>query len=107
MRRDENKVAHELAQLAKFTLCRTCGRMAYELPDVYGASNYLKHTGFLKGEPEPLYRRDSLWISSYHIQNPFHLNITDITHVYNIICVYLLHNQKNCNTNLRVQALRV
>ena len=59
----------------------------------------LKRTGFPKGEPDSLYRHDSPWISSYHIQNPFHLNITDITHVYNITWVYLLHNPKDCNTN--------
>ena len=41
----------------------------------------MKQTGFLKGEPDSLYRCDSLWISSYHIQNPFQSNITDITHV--------------------------
>jgi len=64
----------------------------------------MKQTGFPKGEPDPLYRRDSPWISSYHIQNSFQLNITDITHVYNITWVYLLHNPKDCNTNLRVQA---
>ena len=65
----------------------------------------MKQTGFLKGEPDSLYRCDSLWISSYHIQNPFQSNITDITHDYNITWVYLIHNPKDCNTNLRVQAL--
>ena len=64
----------------------------------------MKQTGFPKGEPDPLYHRDIPWISSYHIQNSFQLNITDITHVYNITWVYLLHNPKDCITNLRVQA---
>ena len=39
---------------------------------------YLKRPGFLEGEPESLYHRDSTWISSYHIQNSFQLDITDI-----------------------------
>jgi hypothetical protein len=64
----------------------------------------MKQTGFPKGEPDTLYHRDSPWISSYHIHNSFQLNITDITHIYNISWVYLLHNPKDCNTNLRVQA---
>ena len=38
----------------------------------------MKQTGFPKGEPEPLYRRNSPWISSYHIQNSFQLHITAI-----------------------------
>ena len=41
----------------------------------------MKQTGFPKGEPDSLYHRDSLWISSYHIQNSFQSNITYITHV--------------------------
>ena len=41
----------------------------------------VKQTRFPKGEPDSLYHRDSPWISSYHIQNPFQSNITDITHV--------------------------
>ena len=41
----------------------------------------LKRTGFPKGEPDSLYRRDSPWISSYHIQNSFQLDITAISHV--------------------------
>ena len=57
-----------------------------------------------KGEPNLLYYRDSPWISSYHTQNSFQSNITDISHVYNIPWVYLLHNPKDCNMNLRVQA---
>ena len=44
----------------------------------------LKQTGFPKGEPDSLYHRDSSWISSYHIQNSFQSNITNIAHVYNI-----------------------
>ena len=36
----------------------------------------MKRTGFPKGEPDSLYRRDSPWISSYHIQNSFQLHIT-------------------------------
>ena len=47
----------------------------------------VKQTEFPKGEPDSLYRRDSPWISSYHMQNPFQSNITDITHVYNITWV--------------------
>ena len=31
----------------------------------------LKRTGFPKGQPDSLYRRDSPWISRYHIQNSF------------------------------------
>ena len=31
----------------------------------------VKQPGFSKEEPESLYRRDSPWISSYHIQNSF------------------------------------
>ena len=50
----------------------------------------LKLTGFPKGEPDSLCCRDSPWISSYHIQIPFHLNITDITHVYKITWVYYI-----------------
>ena len=73
---------------------------------IIGSLMYLlKQTGFPKGEPDPLYRRDSPWISSYHIQNSFQLNITDITHVYNITWVYLLHNQKDCNTNSEYKPL--
>jgi hypothetical protein len=64
----------------------------------------VKLTGFPKGEPDSLYYRDSPWISIYHIQNLFQSNITDITHVYNITWVYLLHNPKDCITHLRVQA---
>ena len=64
----------------------------------------LKQTGFPKGQLDSLYRRDSPWISSYHIQNSFQLNITDISHVYNITLVYLIHNPNDCITNLRVQA---
>ena len=64
----------------------------------------LKLTGFPKGEPDSLYRRDSPWISSYHIHNPFQSNITDISHIYNITWVYLLHNPKDCVTKLRVPA---
>ena len=64
----------------------------------------VKQTGFPRGEPDSLYRRDSPWISSYHIQNSFQSKIIDISHVYNITWVYLLHNPKDCNTNLRVQA---
>ena len=72
-------------------------------------SGILKRTGSPKREPDSLYCRDSPWInspwiSSYHIQNSFQLNITDITHVYNITWIYLLHNPTDCNTNLRVQA---
>ena len=40
----------------------------------------MKRPGFPKGEPESLYRRDSPWISSYHIQNSFQLDIIDIQH---------------------------
>ena len=40
----------------------------------------MKRPGFSRGEPEFLYRRDSPWISSYHIQNSFQLDITDIQH---------------------------
>ena len=64
----------------------------------------VKQTGFPKDKPDSLYRRDSPWISSYHIQNSFQSNITDITHIYNITWVYLLYNPKDCITNLRVQA---
>ena len=68
-------------------------------------SGYLvKQTGFPKDEPVSLYCRDSPWISSYHIQNSFQSNTTDITHVYNITWVCLLHNPRDCNTNLRIQA---
>ena len=45
---------------------------------------WLKQIGFPKGEPDSLYCRDSPWISSYHIQNSFQSNITNIAHVYNI-----------------------
>ena len=38
----------------------------------------VKRPGFPNGEPESLYRHDSPWISSYHIQNSFQLDITDI-----------------------------
>ena len=41
----------------------------------------MKRPGFPKGEPESLYRHDSPWISSYHIQNSFQLDITDIQHL--------------------------
>ena len=64
----------------------------------------VKQTGFPKGKPDSLYRRDSPWISSYHIQISFQLSVTDISRVYNITWVYLLHNQKDYTTNLRVQA---
>ena len=64
----------------------------------------MKQTGFPKGESDSLYLRDSPWISSYHIQNSFQSNIIDISHVYNITWIYELHNPKDSNTNLRVQA---
>ena len=38
----------------------------------------MKRTRFPKGEPDSLYRRDSPWISSYHIKNSFQLHITVI-----------------------------
>ena len=41
---------------------------------------HLKWPEFPKGESESLYRRDSPWISNYHIQNSFQLDITDIQH---------------------------
>jgi len=38
----------------------------------------MKRTGLSNGQPDSLYRRDSPWISSYHIQNSFQLHITVI-----------------------------
>jgi len=35
----------------------------------------MKRTGLSNGQPDSLYRRNSLWISSYHIQNSFQLHI--------------------------------
>ena len=42
------------------------------------APQLLKRTGFLKREPDSLYRRDSPWIGSYHLQNSFQLHISVI-----------------------------
>ena len=36
-------------------------------------------------------------------RNSIQSNIIDISHVYNITWIYLLHNPKVCVTNLRVQ----
>ena len=40
--------------------------------------NNLNRTKFPKGEPNSLYHRDILWISSYRMQNSFQLRIIDI-----------------------------
>ena len=40
----------------------------------------MKRTGLSNGQPDTLYRRDSPWISSYHIQNSFQLHIIVTLH---------------------------
>ena len=44
----------------------------------------VKQTGFPKGEPDSLYRRDSPWISSYNIQKlnsiEYHRHISRLQH---------------------------
>ena len=47
------------------------GHFNFRLVKNHYTNRLVKQTEFPKGEPDSLYRRDSPWISSYHIQNPF------------------------------------
>ena len=62
---------------------------------------YAEMTRFPNGEPEFLYRRDSPWISSYHIQNSFQavnqfiLTYNRFKHGFNYYKI-----RRICSTNL-------
>ena len=55
-------------------------RSAHSSAPVCWPDKRQQRPGFPNSQPESLYRRDSPWISSYHIQNSFQLDITDIYH---------------------------
>ena len=57
--------SRQLAVPSNF-FCRLLSRA-----DSTALKSEVKRPGFPEGEPESLYRRDSPWISSYHIQNSF------------------------------------